>query len=127
MNPTPKNRAVTSQTPRTIVGSSSAFSGNPPQTPAIFLSFRDSVSGFFGAAAGVNIAVPQWQQKLTFWLYSFPQLGQYMTPPLPPGRGSNGGYPSAGQKVPGIYPQLPSKARLFPSQTLPFPNSPKPV
>src|SRR5437867_13237793 len=68
------------QATRTSVGSTSRYSATPPQTPASFLFFRERVSLLCGEG-GVNIAAPQWQQKLTFSSYSLPHWGQNMAQP----------------------------------------------
>src|SRR5689334_11832997 len=70
------------QATRTSVGSRSRYSATPPQTPAIFLFFRERVSLLCGEG-GMNIAAPQWQQKFTFSSYSLPHCGQYIAENLP--------------------------------------------
>src|SRR5947208_3389875 len=70
------------QATRTNVGSRSRYSATPPQTPAIFLFFLERVSLLCGEGA-MNIAAPQWQQKLTFSSYSLPHCGQYMAETSP--------------------------------------------
>src|SRR3989441_13202686 len=70
------------QATRTSVGSTSRYSATPPQTPAIFLFVLERGSLLCGEG-GVNIAAPQWQQKLTFSSYSLPHCGQYMVETSP--------------------------------------------
>src|SRR5581483_164176 len=74
------NRAKKTQARRTSVGSTSRYSANPPHTPAIFSSLRERIS-FFCGRGWTNIADPQWQQKLTFSLYSLPHWGQNIISP----------------------------------------------
>src|SRR5438046_9868373 len=81
-NPHPTNNASMIQATRISVGSTSRYSATPPQTPAIFLFFRERVSLLCGEG-GTNIAAPQWQQKLTFSSYSLPHCGQYMAETSP--------------------------------------------
>src|SRR5690242_21400642 len=80
MRPPPPMNSAANQIRRTSVGSTSRYSANPPQTPAIFWSVRERVS-FLAGLTGGCISVPHWEQKLTAWEYSFPHFGQNMAPP----------------------------------------------
>src|ERR1051326_8877293 len=82
MRPPPPINSPPPQIRRTSVGSTSRYSANPPQTPAIFWSVRERDS-FLADLTGGCISVPHWEQKLTAWEYSFPHFGQNMaTPPF---------------------------------------------